>query len=119
MNLYASGIVFLSRGRPGVQSTRISHPPLPGVRAVTRSGKVSMGLKPRQFHRAGTSTYCRFAQTNVAVQSGGGGRRRKYRAMLGLNQDLPLLLSSILEHGATTFGDTRVVGRYTGESIRY
>jgi 3-(methylthio)propionyl---CoA ligase len=39
--------------------------------------------------------------------------------MLGLNQDLPLLLSSILEHGATTFGDTPVVGRYTGDSIRY
>jgi len=39
--------------------------------------------------------------------------------MLGLNQDLPLLLSSILEHGAATFGDAPVVGRYGLEDIRY
>ncbi len=39
--------------------------------------------------------------------------------MLGLNQDLPLLLSSILEHGADTFGDVSVIGRYVGEEIRY
>jgi acyl-CoA synthetase (AMP-forming)/AMP-acid ligase II len=39
--------------------------------------------------------------------------------MQGLNQDLPLLLSSILEHGATTFGDVKVIGRYTGENINY
>jgi acyl-CoA synthetase (AMP-forming)/AMP-acid ligase II len=39
--------------------------------------------------------------------------------MQGLNQDLPLLLSSILEHGATTHGDVKVIGRYAGESIDY
>ena len=39
--------------------------------------------------------------------------------MMGLNQDLPLLLPSILMHGATTFADVPVVGRYTGEEIRY
>ncbi|MDR3533558.1 MAG: AMP-binding protein [Rhodopila sp.] len=39
--------------------------------------------------------------------------------MQGLNQDLPLLLSSILEHGATTFGDVAVVGRYAGEDMDY
>lgn len=39
--------------------------------------------------------------------------------MLGLNQDLPLLLSGILEHGASTFGDAPVVGRYAAEEIRY
>jgi acyl-CoA synthetase (AMP-forming)/AMP-acid ligase II len=39
--------------------------------------------------------------------------------MQGLNQDLPLLLSSILEHGATTFGDVKVIGRYGGENMDY
>jgi fatty-acyl-CoA synthase len=39
--------------------------------------------------------------------------------MQGLNQDLPLLLSSILEHGATTHGDVKVIGRYANESIDY
>jgi acyl-CoA synthetase (AMP-forming)/AMP-acid ligase II len=39
--------------------------------------------------------------------------------MQGLNQDLPLLLSSILDHGATNFSDAAVVGRYGNESIRY
>jgi acyl-CoA synthetase (AMP-forming)/AMP-acid ligase II len=37
--------------------------------------------------------------------------------MQGLNQDLPLLLSSVLEHGATTHGDVKVIGRYTNETI--
>jgi acyl-CoA synthetase (AMP-forming)/AMP-acid ligase II len=37
--------------------------------------------------------------------------------MQGLNQDLPLLLSSVLEYGATTHGDVKVVGRYTNETI--
>ena len=39
--------------------------------------------------------------------------------MLGLNQDLPLLLSGILTHGATTFSDAPVTGRYEKETIRY
>jgi acyl-CoA synthetase (AMP-forming)/AMP-acid ligase II len=39
--------------------------------------------------------------------------------MQGLNQDLPLLLSSILEHGASTFGGTWVIGRYGGEIMDY
>jgi fatty-acyl-CoA synthase len=39
--------------------------------------------------------------------------------MQSLNQDLPLLLSSILEHGATTFGDVKVIGRYGGENMDY
>ena len=39
--------------------------------------------------------------------------------MQGLNQDLPLLLSSVLEHGATTFGDVKVIGRYADEHIDY
>jgi fatty-acyl-CoA synthase len=39
--------------------------------------------------------------------------------MLGLNQDLPLLLSSILEHGASTFGNVKVIGRYSGENVDY
>jgi acyl-CoA synthetase (AMP-forming)/AMP-acid ligase II len=37
--------------------------------------------------------------------------------MQGLNQDLPLLLSSVLEHGATTHGDVKVIGRYTNETV--
>src|SRR6202012_2631631 len=37
--------------------------------------------------------------------------------MQGLHQDLPLLLSSVLEYGAATFGDVSVVGRYGGEDI--
>jgi acyl-CoA synthetase (AMP-forming)/AMP-acid ligase II len=37
--------------------------------------------------------------------------------MQGLNQDLPLLLSTILEHGATTHGDVAIIGRYTNETI--
>ena len=36
--------------------------------------------------------------------------------MQGFNQDLPLLLSSILEHGATTHGDVQVIGRYGAEA---
>jgi acyl-CoA synthetase (AMP-forming)/AMP-acid ligase II len=36
--------------------------------------------------------------------------------MQGLNQDLPLLLSSVLEYGATTHGDVKVIGRYTNET---
>ncbi|HEY0421768.1 MAG TPA: AMP-binding protein, partial [Rhodopila sp.] len=34
-----------------------------------------------------------------------------------LNQDLPLLLSSVLEHGATTHGAVKVIGRYANEAI--
>jgi acyl-CoA synthetase (AMP-forming)/AMP-acid ligase II len=37
--------------------------------------------------------------------------------MLGLNQDLPLLLSSVLEYGATTHGAVKVAGRYGSEII--
>jgi fatty-acyl-CoA synthase len=37
--------------------------------------------------------------------------------MQGLNQDLPLLLSSVLEHGAANFGDVKAIGRYGNESI--
>jgi len=39
--------------------------------------------------------------------------------MQGLNQDLPLLLSSILEHGASTFGGVTVTGRYADEDWDY
>ncbi len=39
--------------------------------------------------------------------------------MQGLNQDLPLLLSSILEHGSANFADAPVVGRYAAEELRY
>ena len=38
--------------------------------------------------------------------------------MLGLNLDFPLLLSSVLEHGATNFGDTPVVSLNRGEDVR-
>ena len=37
--------------------------------------------------------------------------------MQGLNQDLPLLLSSVLEHAASTFGNVKVVGRYATETV--
>jgi acyl-CoA synthetase (AMP-forming)/AMP-acid ligase II len=37
--------------------------------------------------------------------------------MQGLNQDLPLLLSSVLEYGATTHGAVPVTGRYATETI--
>jgi len=37
--------------------------------------------------------------------------------MQRLHQDLPLLLSSILEHGATTFGDVKVIGRCASENV--
>ena len=39
--------------------------------------------------------------------------------MQGLNQDMPLLLSSILQHGATNFGAVKVIGRYSDEAIDY
>ncbi|MGD0105483.1 MAG: AMP-binding protein [Rhodopila sp.] len=39
--------------------------------------------------------------------------------MQGLNQDLPLLLSSILQHGASTFGGVKVIGRYANEDWDY
>ncbi|HEY4174564.1 MAG TPA: AMP-binding protein [Rhodopila sp.] len=39
--------------------------------------------------------------------------------MQGLNQDLPLLLSSILQYGATTYGAVKVIGRYANEVIDY
>jgi fatty-acyl-CoA synthase len=38
--------------------------------------------------------------------------------MLGLNQEFPLLLSSVLEHGATNFGDVEVVSLAHGEHTR-
>ena len=38
--------------------------------------------------------------------------------MLGLNQDYPLLLPTVLEHGATNFGTTEVVSHGRGESVR-
>ena len=37
--------------------------------------------------------------------------------MHGLNQDLPLLLSAVLEHGATTFGGVKVIGVHTEEAV--
>ncbi|WP_428493322.1 AMP-binding protein [Rhodopila sp.] len=39
--------------------------------------------------------------------------------MHGLNQDLPLLLSTVLEHGATTFGAVKVIGRYGNDCIDF
>ena len=38
--------------------------------------------------------------------------------MLGLNQDYPLLLPSVLEHGARNFGDTEIVSHGHAEVIR-
>ena len=38
--------------------------------------------------------------------------------MFGLNQDFPLLLSSVLEHGATNFGDVPVVSVSRDEHVR-
>ena len=38
--------------------------------------------------------------------------------MLGLNQDFPLLLASVLEHGATNFGDVPVVSVNGDEHVR-
>ena len=38
--------------------------------------------------------------------------------MLGLNQDSQLLLSTIIEHGATNFGATEVVSHGHGENVR-
>ncbi len=38
--------------------------------------------------------------------------------MLGLNHDFPLLLPTILEHGATTFGATEVISHGRGEVVR-
>jgi acyl-CoA synthetase (AMP-forming)/AMP-acid ligase II len=38
--------------------------------------------------------------------------------MLGLNQDYPLLLSSVLEHGAANFGDTPIVSLNREEHVR-
>lgn len=39
--------------------------------------------------------------------------------MHGLVQDRPLLLSSVIEHGATNFARVPIVGQYAGESIHY
>ncbi len=39
--------------------------------------------------------------------------------MLGLNQDYPLLLSTVLDHAAVNFGDVPIIGRYRAEAIRY
>jgi acyl-CoA synthetase (AMP-forming)/AMP-acid ligase II len=38
--------------------------------------------------------------------------------MLGLNLDCPLLLSTVIEHAATTFGDTLIVSRNRAETLR-
>jgi acyl-CoA synthetase (AMP-forming)/AMP-acid ligase II len=38
--------------------------------------------------------------------------------VLGLNQDFPLLLSSVLEHGAANFADVAVVSYSRGEQLR-
>jgi 3-(methylthio)propionyl---CoA ligase len=38
--------------------------------------------------------------------------------MLGLNQDFPLLLSSVLEHGAANFGDVPIVSINRDEHVR-
>ena len=38
--------------------------------------------------------------------------------MFGLNQDFPLLLSSVLEHGAANFGDVPVVSVNRDEHVR-
>jgi fatty-acyl-CoA synthase len=38
--------------------------------------------------------------------------------VLGLNQDFPLLLSSVLEHGAANFGDVPIVSIHRGEHVR-
>src|SRR4249920_1293051 len=39
-------------------------------------------------------------------------------AVLGLNQDFPLLLTSVLEHGAANFGDVPLVSVGRDETIR-
>ncbi len=39
--------------------------------------------------------------------------------MRALNQDYPLLLSTVLEHGAANFAEVPVVGRYRTEEVRY
>ena len=38
--------------------------------------------------------------------------------MQGLNQDFPLLLSTVLEHGAANYGGTEVVSHGHGETVR-
>src|SRR3984885_8859227 len=38
--------------------------------------------------------------------------------MLGLNLDYPLLLSTVIEHAATTFGDTEIVSHDGVEQVR-
>src|SRR5271157_2137552 len=38
--------------------------------------------------------------------------------MLGLNLDYPLLLSTVIEHAAATFGDTEIVSRSGVETLR-
>src|ERR1700722_12353671 len=38
--------------------------------------------------------------------------------MLGLNQDFPLLLSTVLEHGAMSYGAVPVVSHSRSESVR-
>lgn len=40
-------------------------------------------------------------------------------SIYGLVLDCPLLLSSVLEHGATNFAHVPIVGRYAGETIHY
>ena len=43
---------------------------------------------------------------------------RQTGGMLGLNQDFPLLLSSVLEHGAANFGGVAVVSVNRDEHLR-
>jgi len=38
--------------------------------------------------------------------------------MLGLNPDYPLLLSTVIEHAAATFGDTEIVSHDRMEKLR-
>ena len=38
--------------------------------------------------------------------------------MLGLNPDYPLLLSTVIEHAAATFGDTEIVSHGRMEKLR-
>ncbi len=37
--------------------------------------------------------------------------------MLGLNLDYPLLLSTVIEHAAATFGDTEIVSYSRTETV--
>src|SRR6185312_12332765 len=45
-------------------------------------------------------------------------RRSERRAMLGLNHEFPLLLPTVLEHGAMNFGATEIVSHGREEALR-